>query len=449
MKLRYKVEMLVIAFILFFFNTIAQNTTHKAWSAQSNIYEVNLRQYSASGTFKAFEKHLPRLKNMGVEILWFMPITPIGVEGRKMSSADLGSYYSVKDYKGINKEFGTMAEWKTLVKKAHALGFKIIVDWVANHSSPDNPWIKNHPDFYMKDKDGTIIPPNPDWTDTRELNFDNRELRDSMIDVMKFWIRETNIDGFRCDVAGDVSTDFWKECITELRKIKNVFMLAEADKPELHTAGFDETYAWGIMRAMTALYASKITLTGFDSVVNHNIAIFPANAYRLYFTTNHDENSWNGTEFEKFGDAYKALAVFTQTMYQSVPLIYSGQEVPNKKRLKFFVKDPIQWNKFKMAPFYKTLLKLRKSTPALAADASYKKLITANDVAIFAYLRKKGGRKIAVILNLSNQPQKFTIKDQDIYGQPTNVFLGVKEKLFREHVYSIEPWGYIVYNYMD
>ena len=226
-------------------------------------------------------------------------------------------------------------------------------------------------------------------------------------------------------------------------------MLAEADKPELHTAGFDETYAWGIMRAMTALYASKITLTGFDSVVNHNIAIFPANAYRLYFTTNHDENSWNGTEFEKFGDAYKALAVFTQTMYQSVPLIYSGQEVPNKKRLKFFVKDPIQWNKFKMAPFYKTLLKLRKSTPALAADASYKKLITANDVAIFAYLRKKGGRKIAVILNLSNQPQKFTIKDQDIYGQPTNVFLGVKEKLFREHVYSIEPWGYIVYNYMD
>ncbi len=207
--------------------------------------------------------------------------------------------------------------------------------------------------------------------------------------------------------------------------------------------------AWGIMRAMADLYAREITLTGFDSVVNHNIAIFPANAYRLYFTTNHDENSWNGTEFEKFGDAYKALAVFTQTMYQSVPLIYSGQEVPNKKRLKFFVKDPIQWNKFEMAPFYKTLLKLRKSTPALAADASYKKLTTANDVAIFAYLRKKEGRRVAVILNLSNQPQKFTIKDPDIYGQPANVFLGVKEKLFREHVYSIEPWGYIVYNYRD
>ncbi len=449
MKLRYKVEMLVIAFILFFFNTIAQDTSHRAWSAQSNIYEVNLRQYSTSGTFKAFEKHLQRLKNMGVEILWFMPITPIGVEGRKMSSAELGSYYAVKDYKGVNKEFGTMAEWKALVKKAHALGFKIIVDWVANHSSPDNPWIKNHPDFYMKDKDGTIIPPNPDWTDTRKLNFDNRELRDSMIDAMKFWIRETNIDGFRCDVAGDVPTDFWKECITELRKLKNVFMLAEADKPGLHPVGFDETYAWGIMRGMADLYARKITLTGFDSVVNHNIAIFPANAYRLYFTTNHDENSWNGTEFEKFGAAYKALAVFTQTMYQSVPLIYSGQEVPNKKRLKFFVKDPIQWNKYEMAPFYKTLLKLRKNTPALAADASYKKLTTANDVAIFAYLRKKEGRRVAVILNLSNQPQKFTIKDPDIYGQPANVFLGVKEKLFREHVYSIEPWGYIVYNYRD
>ncbi len=449
MRYQDKIQILAVAIILSFFNVTGQTGSHKSWSAQSNIYEVNLRQYSTSGTFKAFEKHLPRLKNMGVGILWFMPITPIGVEGRKMSAADLGSYYSVKNYKGVNKEFGTMAEWKALVKKAHALGFKVIVDWVANHSSPDNSWIKNHPDFYIKDSAGTIIPPNPDWTDTRKLNYDNRELRDSMIDAMKFWIRESNIDGYRCDVAGDVPTDFWKECITELRKLKNVFMLAEADKPELHEAGFDETYTWGIMQAMSNFYARKLNLAGFDSVVNQNIALFPANAYRLYFTTNHDENSWNGTEFEKFGDAYKALAVFTQTMYQSVPLIYSGQEVPNKKRLKFFVKDTIQWNKFEMAPFYKTLLKLRKSTPALAADASYKKIITANDVAIFAYLRQKAGRKLAVILNLSNQPQKFTIKDADVYGQPLNVFLGVKEKLSREHVYSIEPWGYIVYDYRN
>ena len=453
MILKYKYNLLITVYTLFFFNSFSQDTIsksglhHPAWTAQSNIYEVSLRQYSLAGTFKAFEKHLPRLRNMGVEILWFMPITPIGIEGRKMTSADLGSYYAVRNYKTVSKEFGTMNDWKALVKHAHSLGFKVIIDWVPNHSSPDNPWIKNHPDFYVKDSTGNIIPPNPDWTDTRQLNYANKELRDSMIAAMKFWLKESNIDGFRCDVADGPPVDFWKECITSLKKTKNVFMLAEGEKPELHTAGFDETYTWSVMRAMKDLYAAKITVSQFDSLINHNIKIFPKDAYRLYFTANHDENSWNGTEFEKYGNAHKAFAVFTQTMYQSVPLIYSGQEVPNKKRLKFFVKDPIRWNQYAMAPFYKTLLKLRKNTPALAADASYKKLVTANDAAIFAYTREKQGHKIAVILNLSTQPQRFTIKEKALYGQPMNIFLGVKEKLHREHVFSIEPWGYIVYDY--
>jgi alpha-amylase len=432
---------------LFLNATFSQNIKHPLWSAQSNIYEVNLRQYTPAGTFKAFEEHLQRLKNMGVQILWFMPITPIGIEGRKMTSADLGSYYAVRNYKEVNEEFGSMKEWKLLVKKMQLMGFKVIVDWVANHSSPDNPWISSHPDFYVKDTNGVIIPPNPDWTDTRELNFDNRELRDSMIEAMKFWLKETNIDGFRCDVAGDVPTDFWKECITELKKIKNVFMLAEGEKPELNAAGFDATYTWSIMSAMADLYAGKMTPLRFDSILNHNIQIFPKDSYRLYFTTNHDENSWNGTEFEKYGDAYKTFAVFTQTMYQSIPLIYSGQEAPNKKRLKFFVKDSIEWGKYEMAPFYKTLLTLRKSTPALAADASYKRLVTANDVAIFAYMRQKQGRKITVILNLSNQPQSFTIKDKKIFGKAENVFTGKKETLNTTHVYTLTPWNYLVYNY--
>jgi len=453
MILKYKYNLLITVYTLFFFNSFSQDTIsksglhHPALTAQSNIYEVSLRQYSLAGTFKAFEKHLPRLRNMGVEILWFMPITPIGIEGRKMTSADLGSYYAVRNYKTVSKEFGTMNDWKALVKHAHSLGFKVIIDWVPNHSSPDNPWIKNHPDFYVKDSAGNIMPPNPDWTDTRQLNYANKELRDSMIAAMKFWLKESNIDGFRCDVADGPPIDFWKECITSLKKTKNVFMLAEGEKPELHTAGFDETYTWSVMRAMKDLYPAKITVSQFDSLINHNIKIFPKDAYRLYFTANHDENSWNGTEFEKYGNAHKAFAVFTQTMYQSVPLIYSGQEVPNKKRLKFFVKDPIRWNQYAMAPFYKTLLKLRKNTPALAADASYKKLVTANDAAIFAYTREKQGHKIAVILNLSTQPQRFTIKEKALYGQPMNIFLGVKEKLHREHVFSIEPWGYIVYDY--
>lgn len=420
---------------------------HPAWSAQSNIYEINLRQFTKEGTIAAFEKALPRLKDMGVEVLWFMPITPIGVEGRKMTEKDLGSYYAVKDYKGFNSEFGTMDDWKAFVKHAHEMGFKVITDWVANHSAPDNHWMKAHPDFYAKDSLGKYIAPY-DWTDVRKLNYANKELRDSMIDAMKFWVTETGIDGFRCDVADDVPMDFWKECITELRKSKHVFMLAEGKKLELYDAGFDETYAWDIMVAMTELYAGKKTVVQFDSLINADNLNYPKNGYRMFFTTNHDENSWNGTEFEKYGDAYKTFAVFSQTMYQSVPLIYNGQEDMNKKRLKFFVKDTIPWEgEMDMAPFYKTLLSLRKSNAALAADASYKKLVSTADSSIFAYLREKDGHKVAVILNLSKQPQKFSIKDASIAGEPLNLFLGTKEKVDTAHQFSIEQWGYIVYDY--
>lgn len=425
----------------------ANTAANQGWAAQSNIYEVNLRQYSVSGSITDFEKHLPRLKDMGVEILWFMPITPIGLEGRKMTEKELGSYYAVKDYKGFNPDYGTMDDWKAFVKHAHEMGFKVITDWVANHSAPDNHWMKAHPDFYAKDSLGKVIAPF-DWTDVRKLNYKNTELRDSMIDAMKFWITETGIDGFRCDVAGEVPVDFWKTCITALRKIKPLFMLAEGDNLELYSAGFDALYAWNIMHTTADLYAGKKTVKQFDSIINADIAKYPKTAYRLFFTSNHDENSWNGTEFEKYGDAYKTFAVFSQTMYQSVPLIYSGQEAMNKKRLKFFVKDTIAWDrKYAMAPFYKTLLGLRKSNAALAADASYKRVATSADTAVFSYQREKDGHKVVVVLNLSKQPQKFTINDAAIEGEPMNVFMSVKEKVNTSHTFSIEPWGYIVYDY--
>ena len=375
-----------------------------------------------------------------------MPVNPIGVEGRKMTSSDLGSYYSVMNYKEINPEFGTMNDWKELVKHAHSLGFKVIIDWVPNHTSPDNPWMKEHPAFYQHDKNGNTVYDN-DYTDTRNLDYGNKEIRDSMISVMKYWITNTGIDGFRCDHVDPIPADFLKTCITELRKVKDVYMLAESEKPEFHYAGFDATYAWNIMWATVEVAQGKRNLFFLDSVLNQNFTIFPKNAQRMYFTTDHDENSWNGTEFEKYGDAYKAFAVFTQTMYESVPLIYSGQEVPNKKRLKFFVKDPIVWDKYDMAPFYSTLLHLREKDEALAADAAYKKIPTANDDAIFAYIRQKGNHKIFVVLNLSSEPQHFTIKEKEIYGNPLNVFTGQKEKLFKNHVYEMEPWDYLVYEY--
>ena len=420
--------------------------SHPSWSEQGNIYEVNVRQYSKQGTFKAFEKSLPRLRKMGVQILWFMPVNPIGIEGRKMTESDLGSYYSVKNYKEVNPEFGTMADWKELVKHAHALGFKVIIDWVPNHTSPDNPWMKTHPDFYKHDKNGNTVYDN-DYTDTRNLDYDNMELRDSMISAMKFWVTSTGIDGFRCDHVDPTPVDFWKKCITDLRKIKNVFMLAESEQPEFHYAGFDATYGWNMMWATVAVAEGKASVAHMDSVFNSNFSRFPNNAERMYFTSDHDENSWNGTEFEKYGDAYKAFAVLSQTMYESVPLIYSGQEEPNKKRLKFFVRDPIAWGKYAMASFYSTLLHLRSKDPALAADADYKKIPTANDDAVFAYKRQKGTHKILVVLNLSDQPQHFTIKEKEIYGDPLNVFTGRKERLFNNHVYKMKPWDFLVYEY--
>jgi Glycosidases len=244
------------------------------WISQSNIYEVNVRQYTPEGTFKAFAASLPRLKDMGVEILWFMPVTPISEKDRKGEAGRaLGSYYAVADYRAINPEFGTIDDFKTLVKQAHEMGFKVIVDWVANHTGADHPWLTKHKDFYMLDSAGT-----PhfafDWSDTRELNYDNKAMRDSMIESMKFWIRETDIDGFRCDVANEVPTDFWKDCIAQLRGMKTLFMLAEGDRPELYDAGFDATYFWPMFQSMKRVAAGATNALALDSVINHYDSTF-------------------------------------------------------------------------------------------------------------------------------------------------------------------------------
>jgi alpha-amylase len=424
-------------------DTAARATVHPAWSLQSNIYEVNLRQYGTYASFSGFQNELRRLRDMGVDILWFMPITPISVTDRK---GTLGSYYAVQNYRSVNPEYGSMEEWKQLVRAAHNLGFKVITDWVPNHSGADHPWLKSHPDFYKQDSTGKAIYAY-DWSDTRKLNYDNRELRDSMIASMKFWVDSTDIDGFRCDVAGDVPSDFWKECISTLRKNKELFFLAEADKAELHTVGFDATYGWSVMNVLYGIYPGKTNIKRLDAILDSLDHVLPPNALRLYFTTNHDENSWNGTEFERFGNGYKAFAVWTQTMKRSIPLIYSGQEEPNKKRIQFFEKDPIQFGKYELANFYKTLLNERKKNPALAADASFRKVNVGNEDALYAFIREKAGKKVAVIINLSANQQQIKIEDEALTGNPMNLFMGTKEELKKGHSFNIEPWGYIIYDY--
>jgi len=417
---------------------------HPSWSLQGNIYEVNVRQYTKEGTFNAFAKHLPRLKKMGVQIVWFMPINPISVADRK---GTMGSYYAVADYTAVNPEFGTLQDWKNTVNKIHALGMKVIIDWVPNHAGADHRWLTEHPDFFIKDKDGKAAIPF-DWSDTRQLDLSNMEMQDSMIAAMKYWITNTGIDGYRQDVAWNVPETFWKRCIKELNKIKpGMYWLAEGDKDYLHRSGFDATYPWEMFHMMEKISAGERPAFALDSVRIKYDSVYPSYAQMLYFTSNHDENSWNRADYGTFAGAKHApFAVFTQTMHKSIPLIYSGQEEPVLRKLEFFEKDPIEFKDFKRQKFYTTLLALRKRNPALASDASFKKVIVGNENALYAFVREKAGKKVLVILNLSKDEQEIKLDDIALWGTAYNVFMGAKEKLGGDE-WKIEPWGYVVYEY--
>jgi alpha-amylase len=416
---------------------------HPAWIMQGNIYEVNVRQYTPEGTFAAFENHLERLKKMGVQTLWFMPVNPISVKDRK---GKLGSYYAVSDYRGINPEYGTLSDWEHLVNNAHSMGFKVIIDWVPNHTGADHPWLKTHPEFYVTDSvTGKAVSPF-DWTDVRKLNYKNPILRDSMIASMNYWITETGIDGFRCDVASDVPKDFWLRAISELKKQKNIFMLAEGNSAWLHEAGFDATYTWDAFNMMKQIVKGERPAFGIDSVLDKVERTYPQNALRMYFTSNHDENSWNKADYGTMpGASHAPCAVFTQTISRSVPLIYSGQEEPFLDSISFFYKDTITFSKYQRADFYKTLLHLRMENPALAANAPFKKLSTTDDRTIYAFEREKNGNKVLVVLNFSPNKQNFSWNTQPSEKKWRNVFKGGKEEIGGRYV--IDPWGYAVYEF--
>jgi glycosidase len=417
---------------------------HPSWIMQGNIYEVNIRQYTPEGTFKAFEKHLTRLKDMGLQTLWFMPINPISVKDRKGA---LGSYYAVSSYTAINPEFGTLNDWKELVDHAHKMGFKVIIDWVPNHTGADHPWLKDHPDFYLKDSTGKAAVPF-DWTDTRQLNYNNSEMQDSMIASMKYWLTESGIDGFRCDVAWNVPGPFWSKCISDLKKTKgDIFMLAEGDKPYLHPSGFDATYPWEMFHMMVRVAKGERPAFALDSVKNRFDTLYPSNALEMYFTSNHDENSWNKADYKTMPGAIHApFAVLTQTYYHSVPLVYSGQEEPFLDSLSFFYKDTINFRNFGRQKFYKTLLDLRKNNAALASNASFKKIDLGDKAALYSYMREAGGKKVLVILNLSGKEQAVKVTDSTLFGKPYNVFMGTNETVDTKE-WKIEPWGYVIYVY--
>ena len=414
---------------------------HPAWIMQGNIYEVNVRQYTSEGTFNAFAKHLDRLKKMGVQTIWFMPINPISKVDRK---GTLGSYYAVSDYTALNPEFGTMSDFKKIVQSIHKLGMKVIIDWVPNHTGGDHRWLREQPDFFVKDSTGKAAMA-ADWSDTRQLNYKNPVMQDSMIAAMKYWVKSTDIDGFRCDVAWNVPASFWRKCIPQLKRMKSIFMLAEGDSAYLPQSGFDAVYPWHMFKMMEKIAKGDRPAFGLDSIKFENDRMYPANTIQMYFTSNHDENSWNKADYGTFpGPVHAPFAVFTQTMAGSVPLIYSGQEEPVLRALQFFEKDPITFDKLQRASFYKTLLDLRRRNAALSANATFKKVKAGDEKAVYAYVRERAGKKVLVILNLSANEQAITIGDKSLYGSAYNVFMGAKEPLSGKS-WNIEPWGYAVY----
>jgi len=436
---------LVTLLFLFFISlrVTAQQFDPPEWSYNKAIYEVNLRQYTEEGNIKAFEKHLPRLKELGADILWLMPIHPIGEQNRK---GTLGSYYSVKDYKAVNPEFGTLEEFKNLVKMIHKMGMYVIIDWVANHTAFDNEWILEHPEFYMTDSLGNIIPPNPDWTDVADLNFENRDLWKEMIDALKFWVEECDIDGYRCDVAGMVPTEFWIEARTELEKIKNVFMLAEWDTPEVHQA-FDMTYDWDLHHIMNSIAKEEKSAIDLIEHLNKNEKEFPANAFRMQFTSNHDENSWNGTEFERLGNSVETFAVLT-CLIPDMPLVYTGQEAGNNKRLSFFEKDLVEWKDYKLYEVYSKLFQLKKNNKALlngerGGEMIYLKSSDENNV--FAFSRGSEKEKVVAVFNFSNKPVRVEVSGETLTGSYKNYFTGKLESFSTRESFELNPWEYRVY----
>jgi len=411
-----------------------------------NIYEVNIRQYTPEGTINAFFPHIDRLKEMGVDILWIMPVQPIGEKNRK---EPLGSYYSIQDYTAVNPNFGNLKDFQNLVNKAHENDMIVLLDWVANHTAFDHQWSETHPEYYNLDSLGNLQPPVDDWTDVADLNYENQALHQAMIKEMKWWIKETDIDGFRCDMAGMVPNEFWRKAIDSLEATKDIFMLAEWEDPKMHEVGFDMTYGWEFHHLLNDIATGKANASAAISYLKRDLERYDSTAFRMYFTSNHDENSWNGTVFERMGEAYEALAVITATV-PGMPLIYSGQEAGLDKRLPFFEKDSIDWSTLEYEEFYQRLLTLKKENAALWNGAHGGKFQIINtkqqSTDILAFSRTKGDNEVLVIANLSDSIQSFKIDEKyagKTYKKANNSKATVTFSAQRDPL-AFDPWSYMI-----
>jgi alpha-amylase len=409
------------------------------WIKITNIYEVNLRQYTPEGTIRAFAAHLPRLKDMGVDTLWFMPITPISQKNKKGTR---GSYYACADYTSVAEEFGTLEDFKSLVDNAHKMGFKVILDWVANHTGWDHHWTVEHPDWYEKDGQTGEFKKASGMDDIIELDFKNPSLRSAMIEAMKFWVTETDIDGFRCDLAFWVEADFWKEAKPLVDAVKPMFWLGELDSldsPE-YMQVFDAAYTWKWMHYCEKYYKGQAS---FDDLLQVLEKYHQAPGLKAWFTTNHDENTWNGTEYEKYGELARSLAVFSCT-WPGMPLIYSGQEAPNYKRLAFFEKDVIEWKeRCELHEFYKALLTLKKTNPALATDASLEIEFIDAGRKLLVFKRQKEGKEVVVGINFSGEETGYRLPNLE--GTYRNLVSGELIAVSSNNDFKLPSWGFSIW----
>lgn len=419
---------------------------HPEWSRDAVIYQINTRQFTPEGTFAAAEQQLPRLKALGVDILWMMPIHPIGEVNRKGS---LGSPYSVKDYRAVNPEFGTLEDFKSLVDAAHAQGFHVIIDWVANHTAWDNPLVTEHPDWYMRDWKGDFHPtPWTDWADIIDLDFSSPDLRAYMTEAMLYWVRDVGIDGFRADVAGFVPLDFWEELRRQLDDVKPVFLLAEWEERDLHARAFDASYAWSWKNAAHDIAQGKSDASRMTGFLQHHLSAWPGGAMRMFYTENHDQNAWEGTPTEFYGEAVETFMTL-QFLMDGIPVIHNGQEAGNERRLEFFEKDPIVWADHPNADLIRNLIEMKTRNAALwnaEWGGRLMPVINDNPDQIVSFARQKDGNEVLALFNLSPEMTRFTITDGPVRGLWTDAFTGETYTIGFEDSIVMPPWGSFVLN---
>lgn len=436
---------------------IGAKSPKPVWMENAVIYEANLRQGTANRNLKGLQQELPRLKELGVDIIWLMPIHPISEKNRK---GTMGSYYAVKDYKAVNPEFGTMQDFKDFVNAAHEKGMKVILDEVCNHTGCDNAWVTEHPEYYARNEKGEMFGPF-DWTDTYKLDYSNPATREAMIDALKFWVREADIDGYRCDVAGEVPTDFWEEARPQLEEIKPVFMLAEASTPSLMKKAFDADYAWPMKDVFNAIAATqgvneyakqknqnlpKMTAADIPALIEKQKTEYPRGSVHMNMITNHDLNSWEGTEFERFGPAVKTFAVLSYTL-PGMPMLYTGQEVGFNHAFEFFEHDKVQpdYTPNNYTKFYQILNNLKHNNTALNANEPIERtnFIDSVNPDVLTFTRQNGKDKVVVIANLSNKVSPVHYLRREPYVvEMTDIFTG-KEAVIPK---ALRPWEYMVFS---